>query len=368
MKRQQIPVRSRALRAAAAGAAFAASVALLPAGLGAAQAHAVTGVEQIAEHCGAQTVCLFDGASISNASELTGALPEGVRVVVIPRPDQAESVQSSEIAAGLKSATGAETVIVIEDHAKDRFAVASDGDATAITESLYSQNQADGGVAVAAVAETLVPGPGDAPAAPAGGGVAVIGGVALVIAAVAAGGVWLALRSRRRAAGRAGAVSAKLERELDAALDGPDGEYVSGAVELLDRRAAAYPDLAERIRTLRQHVAELFVRVRKRGTDQQIRLLQSQYKDTLSKLLKALDDDYYGDILRNPQYWSQPSERLAEVRRAVDSVDQQAVENIRQVNESRDLEFKVALDSLIRTVSEAKLSDVYRDRDDSAGG
>ena len=51
------------------------------------------------------------------------------------------------------------------------------------------------------------------------------------------------------------------------------------------------------------------------------------------------------------------------MRRAVEAVDQEAVENIKQVNESRDLEFKVALDSLIKTVSEAKLSDVYTDRE-----
>ena len=372
--RLKTPARSRTLPAKLAGAfpalfagaLLAGALAVAPGTGQADPARAVTGVDQIAETCGSQAVCLFDGASVSNATELQGVLPEGVRVVVIPRPDQAESVQSSEIAAGLKTRMGAETVIVIEDHAKDRFAVASDDDATAITEALYSQNQADGGLAVAGISETLaqVGGPGETAAAPAVGGVAVVGGIVLAVAVVAAGGVWLVLRSRRRASGRAGAISAKLERELSAALDGPDGAYVVEAIEQLDRRAAAFPDLSERIVALRQHVSELFVRVRKRGTDQQIRLLQAQYKDTLSKLLKALDDDYYGDILRNPQYWSQPAERLAEVRRAVDSVDQQAVENIRQVNESRDLEFKVALDSLIKTVSEAKLSDVYRDRED----
>lgn len=103
--------------------------------------------------------------------------------------------------------------------------------------------------------------------------------------------------------------------------------------------------------------------MRKRGTDQQVRLLQAQYQDTLAKLLKALDDDYYGDILSNPQYWGGAEDRLNEVRRAVEAVDQEAVENIKQVNESRDLEFKVALDSLIKTVTEAKLSDVYTDRE-----
>jgi hypothetical protein len=109
-------------------------------------------------------------------------------------------------------------------------------------------------------------------------------------------------------------------------------------------------------------VSELMIRVRRRGTEQQTRLLQAQYKDTLSKLLKALGDDYYGDITRNPRFWNDAESRLDQVRHAVDSVDLQAVENIKQVNESRDLEFKVALDALTRTVAEAKLSDVYTDR------
>jgi len=329
-----------------------------------APALAVTDAGELVSACGKQPVCLFDGASISNAGELAGELPAGVRVVVIPQPDQAESVQSTTLASEFKSATGAGTVIIIEDYAKDRFAVASDGDAKAITEALYSQGQADGGVAVAAVAPQLA----TATAADPGGSPVPVGliggGIGLVVAVAAIGGVVALFVRRRRARGaRAVTSSRQLERELADALDGPDGDAVRDAIERLRARAAAYPDVGARIGALAQHVSELFVRVRKRGTDQQIRLLQSQYRDTLAKLHKALDGDYYGDILANPQYWSSPEARLAEVRRAIEAVDVQAVENIKQVNESRDLDFKVALDSLTRTVAAAKLSDVYGDRE-----
>ncbi|WP_449278328.1 hypothetical protein [Leucobacter sp. GX24907] len=321
-------------------------------------------IDTIIETCGNQPVCLYDGASISNAAELQGALPDGVQVVVIPQPDQAESVQSSAIASGVQQATGSDTVIVIEDRAQDRFAVSSDQDAAAISESLYSQGEADGGVAVASVAATLNPsgGSGDGgDGLPVGGILFGIIGVLAVAGAITGLALGLRKRSRNRA-GKALAANRKLQKELSDALDGEDGEFVEDAIERLVDRAEALPDLAPRILGLQGHVSELFVRVRKRGTNQQVRLLQAQYKDTLSKLLKALDDDYYGDILANPQYWSHPEARLTEVQRAVDSVDQQAVENIRQVNESRDLEFQVALDSLIKTVDEAKLSDVYSDR------
>ena len=318
--------------------------------------------QSIVDSCGSQPVCLYDGASISDSGGLASMLPEGVRVVVIPEPDQAQSISSSALAADIRSSTGADTVIVIEDRATDRVFVASNRDATEIATAINSQNQADGGAAVAAIASSLeAPAPQEAPAV--GGGV-ILGLVgAVLVAGVIFGSVALIVRRRRRRGQQAVVRSKRLERELEAALNGPDGEFVVEAIERLEGRAARYPDLGARLTALADHVSELFVRARKRGTDQQLRLLQAQYKDTLGKLLKALDDDYYGDILANPQFWSGTEERLAEVRRAVESVDQQAIENIKQVNESRDLEFKVALDSLNRTVAEAKLSDVYTDRE-----
>lgn len=324
----------------------------------------VTDVENLVAACGDQSVCQFDGASVSNAGELAAALPEGVRVVVIPQPDQAESVQTSALVSQFKSATGADTVIMIEDRATDRFAVASDRDATSITEALYSQGEPDGGLAVAAITDTFTTESGE-PAAPGfdGGAIVLAGvGIVLVAAAVTTIAVVAGRRRRKKALG-----PRRVAKELNAALNGPEGEQLKGAIDDLRGRAEAYPDLRDRLQMLANHVSELFVRVRRRGTDQQLRLLQAKYRDTLPKLLKALGDDYYGDIQRNPQFWSNPEGRLQEVRRAVDSVDQQAIENIRQVNESLDLEFKVALDSLIRTVDEAQLSDVYTDREQDRG-
>ena len=154
-----------------------------------------------------------------------------------------------------------------------------------------------------------------------------------------------------------------VESQLAAALPGEGGEFMQQELAQLHERAQAYPDISDRLLQLAEHLSELFSRTRKRGTDQQLRLLQSQYQDIFAKLFKALADDYYGDILRNPQYWSNAEDRLAEVREAVEAVDLESLENIRQVNESRDLEFEVALDSLTRTVAEPGLSDVYTDRE-----
>ena len=326
-----------------------------------------TDIDSIVDACSTQVVCLFDGAQIGDAASLESALPEGVRVVVIPEPDQAESVlRPQDIASQFKQATGAETVIVIEDRKKDLSYVASDGDATAIATAVNSQGKDDGGEAVAAIAGTLAEttpnegptaGSGDAGA---GGGIAVIAGVVILLAAAAT--VTAVLISRSRKGSRALGSSRALEKQLASALHGEDGEFIRRAIDELQDRAKSDPELGGRIQPLIGHLSELFARVRRRGTEQQLRLLTVQYKDTLTKLTKAVADDYYGDISRNPQFWSDPEARLHEVRLAVESVDRQAVENIRQVNESRDLEFKVALDSLIKNVDEAKLSDVYGDR------
>ncbi len=334
----------------------------------AAPAIAVTEAADIVAACGEQPVCLYDGASISDPSSLASALPQNVRVVVIPQPDQAESVQSTTLASQVRELTGTDTVILIEDHpSADRFAVASKGDQAKITESLYSQGEADGGTAVLSVASSLnstgseVATAQEAPGFD--GGVIFAAVAALVTIGAIVGGIVLVVRrSSKRAKGRV-AGSRRLEKELSAALHGESGEFIQQAIERLNNRALTYPDISGWLTQLSKHVSELFIRVRKRGTDQQVRLLQAQYQDTLAKLLKALGDDYYGDILSNPQYWGGAEARLTEVRRAVEAVDQEAVENIKQVNESRDLEFKVALDSLIKTVTEAKLSDVYTDRE-----
>ena len=356
-----------ALTTGLSGLAFAGGLALAGSLALATPAMAVTSVADLVDACAGQPVCLYDGATIADPGAVSSALPEGVQVVVIPQLDQAESLQPASIASQFREAAGARTVILIEDRpVADRFAVASKGDAKAITSSLYSQGEDDGGTAVIAVASTLADSGNTATGgatSSSDGGVVFAAFITFLLIGAAVGGAVMLLRRRNKRGISQVEGSRRLEKELAAALNGENGEFVQRAIERLRERAQAYPDLSGWLSQLSQHVAELFIRVRKRGTDQQVRLLQAQYHDTLAKLLKALEDDYYGDILRNPQYWSGPEERLSEVRRAVEAVDQEAVENIKQVNESRDLEFKVALDSLIKTVSEAKLSDVYTDRE-----
>lgn len=145
---------------------------------------------------------------------------------------------------------------------------------------------------------------------------------------------------------------------------GVSGIPVIGAVaEYLPRLAGRDPaaDQGARLRALIAHLSDLFDRAR-HGSEQQRRLLVSRYVETLGKLTSLLSEDYYGDILRNPGYWSDPEQRIAQILLAVEAVDQEVIENVRQLSESRDIEFKVALESLTRPQNGAKLSDIYTDR------
>lgn len=183
----------------------------------AAPANAVTEAADIVAACEEQPVCLYDGASISDPSSLASALPQNVRVVVIPQPDQAESVQSTTLAAKVRELTGTGTIILIEDHpGADRFAVASKSDQAKITESLYSQGESDGGTAVLSVASSLnsteseVATVQETPGFD--GGVIVAAVAALITIGAIVGGIMLVVRRRsKRARGRA-AGSRRLEK------------------------------------------------------------------------------------------------------------------------------------------------------------
>lgn len=91
---------------------------------------------------------------------------------------------------------------------------------------------------------------------------------------------------------------------------------------------------------------ELFSRIETRVGSQAHRLASLNYTDTLMKLNRALDSDYYLDILANARLWNDPEERLAAVEKAVEATEKQLVRNIRQVNASQDIDYEVSLESL----------------------
>ena len=73
----------------------------------------------------------------------------------------------------------------------------------------------------------------------------------------------------------------------------------------------------------------------------------------------GVDEKYFGDIVARPTYWDEAPKRVTAIFDAVKSLDNQLVDNIRQLNASKDIDFNVALNSLSNLQKEIKLSDLY---------
>lgn len=169
-------------------------------------------------------------------------------------------------------------------------------------------------------------------------------GIAVTVAAlVAAGGAAFAVvRSRRRRTGAHRPLPDRI-RPLVTQLRGLSGEYAAAGASG-DAVAAA---VAHDVASIADNATELFARLDRKGDESQRATAAIEYGETLRKLAAALDRDYLLDILRHPDLWDDPAERVNEVRAAVSAFSVELVENIKQVNARRGLHFQVSLDGLI---------------------
>lgn len=105
--------------------------------------------------------------------------------------------------------------------------------------------------------------------------------------------------------------------------------------------------LVRKIDTLSADTWELFRRLAAKADKEQRGRAEFEYEDKLSKLANALDRGYLLDILANPRLWDEPDQRVRNVEAAIDAVDAQLLDNVRQVNAHRAIVFTVAIDGLI---------------------
>jgi hypothetical protein len=285
-----------------------------------------------------------------------------VAVVALPT-DATQTLDASTIARQLLQETdGYSTVIVvIDDRSSDYFGAASDkpADTLAIKSALNSANDGDGGAAVLKALQS-----DDWRSSTSGGGSGSDGGPDLgPVLGVGAGLVGLAV-----VAAAGALVVRRLRRDggTTAARDVPEElRHVLARLDSLQTLHGSEfdPAAAQRLSSIRANVRELFRRIRRTGTEQQVRIASIEYIDVLTKLERALGPDYYLDLIRSPRLWENPEARRTEVEEAVAATDDQLVANIRQVNASQDLEFKVALESLVGSMN-ATVKDIYSDADD----
>lgn len=103
---------------------------------------------------------------------------------------------------------------------------------------------------------------------------------------------------------------------------------------------------ANKMKNILTSVDELFERINKKGTNEQLMMASVRYAYLFNKIAYAMNEEHYLDIAQNPHLWENPEKRMKETEEALDSVQQQIIDNIKQVNSSKDLDFKVVLDAL----------------------
>lgn len=81
--------------------------------------------------------------------------------------------------------------------------------------------------------------------------------------------------------------------------------------------------------------------------DQQARLTYAKYLPMVKKLVELTAPNYYGDFVRNPDHWNDPKRMRIQVELSVLAVAKEASEDIRRLNSSQELDFKVSVESLI---------------------
>lgn len=223
-------------------------------------------------------------------------------------------------------------------------------------EALRIANEAEGSAsstdaALIETVQTLVTAT-DAAAGPAVGNIdsgLVVGLVLGAVAVATVAGVFIGIRRSRRKVATTQPLPHSV-RDTIARLRMLSGEYAAAGAS--GNRVAA--EVAPEIATIAQNATELFTRLGRKGGEDQLALGSAEYGETLRKLTAALDRDYFLDILRNPQLWDDPQERVREVRTALSDVSTELVENIKQVNARRGLHFQVSLDGVIASRQELR--------------
>ncbi|MFJ4045772.1 TM2 domain-containing protein [Microbacterium sp. NPDC089987] len=128
---------------------------------------------------------------------------------------------------------------------------------------------------------------------------------------------------------------------------------------------ASAAEIARLIDSLQANTPELFARLAAKSDAAQRGRAENEYIDKFDKLATALGQSYLLDILSNPHLWEAPARHAQDVQRAVEAVDNQLLDNIRQVNAHHGLIFQVSIDGLIGRDKE--MDNWQRDFDEASG-
>lgn len=126
------------------------------------------------------------------------------------------------------------------------------------------------------------------------------------------------------------------------------GKEVSAMRELIEKHQEKGLTMsAEKLVSLDKRLGDLFTRLEKKGTNEQVSMAAVKYQDLLKKVIYIMDEGHYIDVALNPELWNKPELRKQNSLDCVDAVDKQILENIKQLNDSQDLEFNITMQALL---------------------
>lgn len=180
-------------------------------------------------------------------------------------------------------------------------------------------------------------------------GLTVFGWVLIAVLGVSVGVVALVLLPRRRdahpksvkMADDSGPLPPSIRAHVDELLVLRQFYFMAAATN----RAAG--TIVEQIDLLVENVVGLFQRLHAKADKSERRRALAEYDENLGKFVAALGRDYGLDIIDNPRLWDAPDQRIANVQEALQAVDAQLVENIKQVNARQRLVFDARVDRLM---------------------
>lgn len=297
-----------------------------------------------------------------NEAELSG-LDSNFAVIVVPEGN----TDAYSIATDVLQANNYEAVFVIGTNGTTSLiqVAASDADlGKALRETLGSElkSNPDKEDAILSTIQTVGVNPGQ-PNVPGGesGGfdaapLGITGAVVLIIAAGAT-----AFGVSRKNKKNKNSSSAQVSNKISAAVPEKVQEQLRELNGLLSAHDAHGTDsLSPEIVKIVKTTQTLFERIASKQP-RQASVAEVEYVDKFTKLVSLLGTDNYLNIVDNPDQWDDPYGRIAKIREATTTTRNQINENIKQINASKDLEFQVALGSLIKDANAPTIKDIFKD-------
>lgn len=97
------------------------------------------------------------------------------------------------------------------------------------------------------------------------------------------------------------------------------------------------------LRKLQQDFIRLWNLVKDKDNESELQTLSIKYTDSLDRLNRVVSEEYWGRIVKTPQDWSNPSERLNNIKEAIEIIEKDIINNIKRVNDDLSLDFDLDL-------------------------